>query len=414
MTDATGEPAAASVAEAPTKPVAERLVEAAIEALGDLDVAALLTAVGVREIARRAGASTTGVYTHFGSLAGLADAVVARVFDPGQGPAEDISGLLGVIADAHFPLETGYAYHSAEFQRLTSDPAFRIRMGLWALGGPAVTSAYHHYLRSIDDRLMVAARALFARWGREVRPPFDVASFVAAQVALLNGTTVRHLVEPETFGIDHFKRAASTLTYFLLRVPGDRHDVDDRLTEVNYYPLDAAATRELTDRTRAMRARVLHAAAELFQNVGFERTTIAQIASHADTSTTSVYDHFTTKAGIAAALFRHQAALHLPGPDAVDHGSVDLVDHLTALAEFVRERAGYAGPYLYHVTAGTTEIDNPVQSALEELLRRAGHSDPRTAAEVVLIALIRRVLSHPGRPAREHAEAVVALLALPR
>ena len=64
----------------------ERLVQVCLEIVRGLGAEGVLGAVGVREIARRAGVTTRTLYHHFGSLAGLADAVVERVYDPDPDP----------------------------------------------------------------------------------------------------------------------------------------------------------------------------------------------------------------------------------------------------------------------------------------------------------------------------------------
>lgn len=395
----------------------QRLLDAAIEALRDLDATALLNAIGVREIARRAGTSTASLYTHYGSLSGLAEAVITRIFDLGEAPIDQVSDLLDQIKEAHFPLQTAYAFHAAEFQRLTTDPEFSLWMGLWAFGGANAAPAYRGYLNAVDQRLTTVAAVLFAAWGRELRPPFDLTTFLAAQVALVNGATLRHLVDPGTLDIDQFKRAASILTYTLMRVRGDRHSVDDRLAELNYYPIDhGPGTTGLTDRSRATRARILRAASILFTTHGYEQTTITQIAAHADTGTSTVHEHFSGKPGIAVALFRQQAAEHL----ALANDRADLVTYLTELAAFIAPRATYAGPYLYELLTKTTALTDvdPVLDQIETLIRQLPAAtqeqfsdiDPTPVSELLLIALVRRVINAPADGAAVHAGKAIELV----
>ena len=131
----------------PPRNLRERLLHAAMEALGELNPAMILNAIGAREIARRAGSSPASLFHHYGSMQGLADAVVARVFDPSTLEIDGIlDKLIGLIGD-QFPLDAGLAVHRADLDRMIADPEFTLRMGLWAFGGPSVTEAYRDYLR---------------------------------------------------------------------------------------------------------------------------------------------------------------------------------------------------------------------------------------------------------------------------
>ncbi len=57
---------------------------------------------------------------------------------------------------------------------------------------------YGEFLRSVDRVLAEYSAQTFAVWGREMRPPFDLAAFVAVHTAFLNGSTIRALVDPGT------------------------------------------------------------------------------------------------------------------------------------------------------------------------------------------------------------------------
>ncbi|MSZ77521.1 MAG: TetR family transcriptional regulator, partial [Actinobacteria bacterium] len=287
----------------------ERLLAAALEALAELDATALLNAVGVREIAQRAGVSTSAVYHYYGSLTALADAVVDHVFDPGTDPVGRMIDLMVDLTTERFPLLPSIQAHASELSRVTHDTQFSIRMGLWALGGPRATDAYRDYTRALNGRLTASLEALYRQWGREPRPPFDVAGVVNAVDAFTNGTVLRQLVDPDPARVMQYPRACIAMTTTLLRVFGDQHNTDDRLVEMNHFPLDrrrgvSAATEA---RTAATRSRILYAAGELFASSGYEGTTVAQIARRADTSTTTVHSLYRSKHGVAVALVRAEA-----------------------------------------------------------------------------------------------------------
>lgn len=389
----------------------DRLLAAGLDALLDLTPADLVSAVGTRRIAARAGLSAATLLHHFGSVAAYADALVARVFDPGNLPMEDLEAAIARVVRSGLPVEAGDAYHRSEFARLTTDRGLRLRMGLWALGAGTTDGIYRDYLRTTDRRLHRVTDALVAGWGREFRPPFTTPIYVAAQVALLNGMAIRHLVDPDLSTDDRFSLAASSLTMISLRLQGDRHDMADRIAEVNYYPLRRSRGGVSTAEGHRTRAALLAAAAELFGTRGYAETTVAQIARHAGLSSSTLYKHFAGKEAVAGALFRKQAEDALQaGATRQTPSSDSLGDHLAAVAAFVGDRREYAAAYLTDLMTNRPDVEaDPFLAATLPLVAQRfakpptsgdvapqAAADPAEVAQALLGVLIGRVLARPA------------------
>lgn len=400
------------------------LLAAALDALRDLTVESLLASIGVREIARRAGVSPGSIYRHYGSMAGLAEAVTAHVFDPGVADVEGTMAYIRSIQAAQLPLETSLALHGAELDRLTDDDEFGLRVGLWAFGGADARTAYRAYLVDIDERLAQVANALFDSWGRVLRPPFDMRSYLAARTALVNGSTVRHSVEPEVYTRAHYQRIAAALDLVLLRVEGDRHSIDGRLAEINYYPLTSPGRAHDSQRGRATHARILNAAASAFSTRGYDDTTLAHIADAADVSTTTLHRYYRTKHALASGLFAQQASDLLPAvapaPEAPRPDRTALLSHLSALADLVPPRMAPATAYLadvllHHGPATETATGTLVHDVSVLVQHVLPDTDPASCAETasLLVGLtIREALNHPARPPATNAARALDL-ALP-
>ncbi|MCZ4500635.1 MAG: hypothetical protein JWQ74_3190 [Marmoricola sp.] len=395
--------------DAVTGSTPDRLIAAGLEALLELTPADLVSAVGTRQIAARAGVSAATLMNRFGSVAAYADALVARVFDPGSFPVEELREGLTRIVRAGLPAEAADAYHRSDFSRLTTDPGLRLRMGLWALGAGATDSAYRDFLRVTDARFAEVAEAMVASWGREFRPPFTAPVFVAAQVALLNGLSIRHLIDPDLSTADRFSLTATALTMISLRVQGDRHDMADRVAEINYYPLRNSRTgAEVTAGAQRTRATLLSAAAELFGSRGYEETTASQIARHAGLSASTLYKHFGSKSAIASALFLKQAEDMLVSRAAAGPRRTStrpLVDYLVEVVVFVAHRTEYAGAYLTDLISNRPSLDDALLAGAVPLVAtRLGAGDgecppaPDAAdvTQVLLATLIGRVLARPA------------------
>lgn len=369
--------------------VADVVVEQAVAALLELTPTDLLSAVGVRELARRANISPTAIYRMFGSLEGLAEAVVAMIFDPTRGVSD--SGRQGTtdIRVSSLPLQTALAFHGRDFDRLRGDVELRLRMGLWGLGGEATTSAYGDYLRSGATQIVETLGPLFASWGRDVREPFDLRQFLAVQVSLLNGSTIRSIVDPGSIDREAYARAAVVTTRVLLRLEGDRRTVDDRLAESDRASSGISVVGPHRAPRHAARARVLAAAEELFVAHGLHGASVAQVAKAAQVSASTVYDSFADVDDVAVQLLLDRAGSLLDAEGPVQ----DEEAALRAIASFVGERLVYAGPYVARLAGSVPIDDDPIVGFV-----LASMAEPDAdAAHAALVLLLSRLMQRASK-----------------
>lgn len=398
----------------PDAPLRQRILAATLEALRELDTARLVTAVGTREIARRAGASPASVIYHFGSVEGLAAAVLDHVYGRIEARGEEVAtGILSIVR-SQLPVEAALSLHTAEFERITHDPELPLRMGLWAFGGGEGAVRYDEYLRGVDAQARLVLEALVDHWGREIRPPFDVSTLLAAHTALVNGHSIRSGIAPDLVDARRHALAATALSMTVLRVRGDGRDMDDRLAEVNYYPLQNARTGlPLTGRAESTRACLLAAAAELFAVRGYADTSTARIAQVAGVGTSTLHHHFPTKQRLAIALFRKQAedALLSSAPGVASGGEAPAADpvraHLEAVAAFALAHVDLVEPYLADLACHGPVVagEDLLRERLTELLaeRSAGSSrtvagglEPDESAHLALVVLLTQVVGSPA------------------
>lgn len=406
------------------RPTRDRLLDAAVEALRALTAADLVTAIGTREIARRAEVSPAAFFHHFRSVAEFADALLERVYSVPTSTLETTVERLDHVRGAQLPVDTEYEFHHVEFVRQARSGESVLRTALAVLGGPQAAAAYRQYVTGVEDRISIVYGDLIRSWGREPRPPFDVISLSALHTALFYGTVMRHRIDPERLDAEHFKRAATALNLVLLRLIGDRRTVDDRLTELNYYPLrDARTGVEVRGRRAVSRARILAAAAALFGANGYDNTSIAAIARGANVSESTVYEQFATKASLASALWMKQAADLLasradrPGP------AGERLRHLLLdLAGFTSTHKDHASLYLTDlvchapVPAGGDEVRRRLRIVVVEAQRAAelrGDLDADDLADLLLSTLISRVLGRPSEGAERAVSWVLTALGGP-
>ncbi|HEV7203099.1 MAG TPA: TetR/AcrR family transcriptional regulator [Jatrophihabitans sp.] len=397
------------------RPTRDRLLDAAVQALESLTTADLVTAIGTREIARRAEVSPAAFFHHFGSVAEFAEALLEHLYSIPASPLGSAAERLDELRSSQLPVDTEYEFHEGEFLRQVQSGESALRTALAVLGGPQAATAYRRYVIAVEDRISVVYGEVIKSWGREARPPFDVVTLSALHTALFYGTVLRHRIDPERLDAGHFKRAATALNLVLLRLIGDRHTVDDRLTEMNYYPLrDARTGVPVRGRRAVSRARVLASAASLFASHGYENTSIAAIARGADVSESTVYEKFATKASLASALWSKQAG------DLLASRADDPLSPGEGLRRLLVDLARFTGTHLDHAPFYLNDLvcHAPVPTGGDEVRRRVGLAVAQAQdadrirrdlaaddlAELMLTVLISRVIGGPA----ERPESAVA------
>lgn len=386
-----------------------RLLAAAVAELQTLELPAMLRGIGVRTIAKRAGSSPTSFFREFGDVESFATALLDWLYDTSRFQQASFEQSIGYVAPSPLPMDNTATFHIAEFRRLRDDDEQLLRSTLWAYAGEEGRLRYQEFLHMVDDAFVPHLETMLASWGRETRPPITPRDYVAFNTALVMGYVLRDRVDPESADVEKYWRAASAMGMLLLRIVGDTQDLDDRLTEVNYYPTEARAlARRTSDRT-GTRGVILQVAAELFGAQGLEKVTMAQVARSAGISESTLYGLFPGKQQLAAAIFRDQAAHRFAGLDPAG----DLVEHLARVCAFTVPRRFTGAPYLADLSVPQPRTDDDVLVRLTAEQLGIEPEDP--LAETVVALVVRLVLADPSEDptelARRAAPAVTALAA---
>lgn len=386
--------------------VRDRILDATLTALRELDLEQLLSAVGVRELATRAGVGTSSVYHHVGSLAALADALEQRVYTVGATPTTVTRPGIAQLSTTDFPLQVALDMHHADLRRLIGDPGLRTRMWVWTLGGERARARYRDYLRTIDERLAELTELMYSAWDREPRPPLDYLTLVALIVAGAQGSAFRQLVAPDDDLAEQYPRTQVALSTTMLRRIGDHRDLHAQLVGMTYLPPGPAGEGAAASSSTAA-SRILFSAGELFRLQGFEDTTLGQVARRADVSASTVHRYYDGKDAIALALLASEAADLLPSPSAPDQ--LTLLHHLEQVVEFARARLRYLAPYVAALLTGDLPDDEPLLAGTAARLPPAQRG---TVARRLLLVLLQRLHHAPGDPGAELAAGAVELLGL--
>ena len=137
---------------------------------------------------------------------------------------------------------------------------------------------------------------------------------------------------------------------------------------------DRAVRREgdrempLGPKAQRTRSTILHAAAELFARDGYQRTTVADVASAAGVSLGTVYQYFRDRSDLVAALVHNNVSRMLERTDTAWRAEEGTDGLVRVLRNFVQSYAE-AGP-----VAGVWEEVSHVDDELGDLRRRLGRA----------------------------------------
>ncbi|WCO65969.1 TetR/AcrR family transcriptional regulator [Iamia majanohamensis] len=402
--------------EAPTRvrSTRERLIDAGIDGLRDLDTSRLLGALGTREVARRAGTSSSTFFHHFASLEDYAAAVVERIYDAAAMPQVDgTAAAIDGMTRSDLPFDASAKFHDFEIRKLAADPLFRLRVGLWALGGTTMDDRYGRYLRATEARHHDGTRALWASWGRQVTPPLDLQALVAATVSFLQGATIRWLVDPANMTPERYRRLAPMLHMMALRPIGDRRDLDDVLVELNWWPT-LVPVRAAPPQPTPTRDRIVAAAGARFAELEYEKVSVQSIARQARLHVDTLYAYFSTKRALAVAVVTSTTSARLEvDPDAPP------VEQVRSLLTTVASAAS-ARPDLGEQVAADMVAARPSTETQELVATLVGRlapvlddrddialDDRAALGRLILTDTICRQLDKPSRPSAHVADAVL-------
>ena len=154
--------------------------------------------------------SPAGFFHHFDSVQAYADALVDLAFTIPAG------GLRGTVVD-RAQGRPASAVTRAAVGQLSHEGPGTPQLGSEPSGSPGPVGArrtdgrggaLRRFLDEIDRQLLPQAQAFHEAWGREVRPPLDLRSYLAVQLAILSGAAVRHMSDPTVMTPERYSRAA--------------------------------------------------------------------------------------------------------------------------------------------------------------------------------------------------------------
>ncbi|HEX5614986.1 MAG TPA: helix-turn-helix domain-containing protein [Acidimicrobiia bacterium] len=418
----------------------ELLLDAGAELLSGALLDGLAQSLGPVAVSRRAGVSRQTWYRYWsGPPEYIADLLARRLEQLRVDELAHFAQVNATAGDLETMTERIHASARARIaQRLDPEAALPVLVASALLTGPVqrdgsvalVAQALSEYLAGQDRHGQRVIGELLAGWGRTPLAQLGLERLVGILNALSDGVILRATTDPQLYGPQLFADAIVLLLPTLSVPDPSRAPVSVDLT-------DAASDDDLggTSQQRAARQRrertrdrVITAARTEFSARGYQPTTIATIAAASGVSETTIFEHFGSKAGIAAAAFT--PAITGLTQALADEASAPILtrirNHLRRLSDVLHRSPVFVAAYFdigAYVSAPGRPVDRrdprllaPVEAPLVPLVEEAQRAGvvvdllpARQVAGGITILMLTRVFGYPTEDAETTAEAVEVL-----
>lgn len=270
----------------------------------------VLAGVDTRSITDAAGVTTGSFFHHFRNRAHFADALVDRFVFLWDESIDELVATIDAVFGDEGPGAVRDAAESDWRTRIHVTEVTDLEHLLWAArdqplsaetsitAGEVLAGRY----QALTDQAVPAYRRALSALGREMLPPFDEVDIAVALTAIIDGLQMRFAVDPASVRDELFADLVAALVVATTRPAGERAEPVELAT------LETQLSVPRTDRRPVEGAReswrqIADAAAPLFSDRSVNEVKVAEIASAAGVSTSTVYHQFGTVGAAAASGF---------------------------------------------------------------------------------------------------------------
>ena len=372
MTETSGDQLTAESGDRTTTTgAARRMLDAAMELWIADDPATLFGGLSVSRVAKAAGVTRATFYAHWPTPTDflrdlLEDLDRRRV----EGYSEEVLIELARIQNPSTDtLDRFIAACNVRLAQTLADPAVRVRFGFISkLDDPEVAAQLRSLYRRYEDDTKLLNDEFRNRWGREPRPPFDDTWIQSLFGALLDGITIRHLVDPDRMPFERFGLAGAILMVIATRATDDPRDLSDMLGAINQWPATGvrlASTKRVDDaRTISplsgdtLRA-TISAARRMLAEDNWVTLNIDDIAVAVGIDADRLLRTFGSKIGLALAIIAMNADEQWQETPRSGDPMVDLQNLLSIILMELR-RSPTLGQSVIQLLAGTIRLPDPL------------------------------------------------------
>ena len=300
----------------------DALIDAGIELVVAQRWQDLGSAVSTRAITERAGVTTGSFFHHFRNRAHFAEAMATRDVELWLANAQRLTGDLETSAIGGGPAGMR-SVAEADWAAIERDELISgLHSLLWVgrqqpLGddtavtaGEVLGDAY----RSLSEAVLPTYRQALGELGREMLPPFQLDDLAVALTAVADGLQMRHGVDPGSVRDGLYADLIAALVIALTRPIGEQADGAELAALEVRLGAPRPDVRPAPDENgRSTWRQIAEAAEPLFVDRAVADVRIADIATAAGVSTSTVYHQFGSVTHVAAATW----ARHIPELQAI-------------------------------------------------------------------------------------------------
>ena len=310
MPDANN-PATAAANVATTQ---ERMLEAGIALWADEDPSVVFGGFSVARVAKAAGVTRATFYSYWSTTEDYLLALVAHLnARPQGGWSSEVASRVELLRMAGTRALDSFLETSAlRLAQNIEDPTVRVRLGFASKADdPEVAAGLRSLYRNMEERTFAPNRALRESWGREPRPPFTEGWIQALFAALLDGITIRRMIDPEMMPSESFGLAGAIIMSISTKAIDDPRDTFDLLSAMNQWPSMGVRLSSERRAIESLEAPALDteivrmatvAARRMLTHVNWQEITIDEIAIAIGIGSERLLRTFGSKTGLALSM----------------------------------------------------------------------------------------------------------------
>jgi AcrR family transcriptional regulator len=349
----------------------QRMLDAGVRLWKNDDVATTFGGISVSRVAKEAGTTRATFYSHWSTTAEYLMALLSDLDRRrSTGYSAEVEEQIAKIQNPGTDILARFiAACNVQLAQSLADPTLSVRLGFISkLDDPAVAEELRLLYRAHEDDTQELNTQIKTHWGREPRPPFTEERIHGLFRALLDGVTIRHLIDPERMPQDSFGIAGAMLMMIATRATDDPRDLDDMLGAINQWPAagvrlatlrrvdQAQSTAPLSGET--LRATIASARRMLAED-NWVTLSIDDIAISVGIDADRLLRTFGSKIGLALSIIALNADERWQETPRTDNPLDDLQTLLRIIVHELRSSPSL-GQSVIQLLAGTVRVPDPV------------------------------------------------------
>ncbi len=372
-----------------------RMLEAGIDLWANEDPSTVFGGFSVARVAKAAGVTRATFYSYWPTTQDYLLALVAHLDNrPEGGWSSEVASRVDLLRMAGTRALDSFLETSVlRLAQNLEDPAVRVRLGFASKADdPDIADGLRSLYRNMEERTFGPNRALRDSWGREPRLPFTEGRIQALFSALLDGITIRRMIDPDMMPIESFGIAGAIIMSITTRAIDDPRDTFDLLSAMNQWPSIGVRLAAERRSLEAMESPALDieivrvatvAARRMLSHVNWHEITIDEIAVAIGIGSERLLRTFGSKTGLALAIIALNSDERWQETPRTGDPLADLSTLLDIILEELRRTPSLGQSTIHFLSGGTRLPDDVILTSapVPDIARLL--ADARAAGQII-------------------------------